>query len=217
VEFLKELKRNGCVSLGYGIESGSETILRAMDKRVSTEQIIEAMKAAQEASLEIKIQLIFGYPGESKQTIRDTIKLFKALKSPGRRFNIIRPLPGSRLYDELIEQGVIDDELQYIRNLKTALDMNIPIVNLTDFKNHDIKLMACRAEGIMLLNYLVYMIFNHPIELLNKFRRSKGSVKTVCWYLAKLVLSYFRPLFYFLARDRYPEGYFIYPKGASQY
>jgi len=197
IDFLKKIKEYGCVSLGYGIESGSDKILKEMDKKATVEQVENAMKAAEEAGLEIKIQLIFGYPGEDKQTANETIQLFKKLKSPGRRFNVIRPLPGSRLYDELLEQGIIIDEFEYIRDLEISIDMNIPIVNLTGFKDNEIKLMSTRVEGLLLLNYLIYMIVHRPLELLNKFRRSKGSLRAVVICLARLAFTYLKPLYNF--------------------
>ena len=210
IDLLKKMKECGCVCIGYGIESGSQKILDAMDKKVKVEDIISAMQCANQAGLAVKVQLIFGYPGEDEHTVRETIELFLKLKNPGRRFNIIRPLPGSRLYDELIEAGIIDNELEFIKYLETSLDMNLPIVNLTSFVDDEIKLKACRAESIMLLNYLWYMIRYRLFQLLKDFLKSRGSFKTVMRYLLKLILTMNKSLFNFLLRDRYPKGYKIY-------
>jgi radical SAM superfamily enzyme YgiQ (UPF0313 family) len=215
--FLKKIKDLGCVSLGYGIESGSQTILTAMDKRISPQQIIKSMNAAQDVKLAIKIQLIFGYPGENKNTVSETIALFKALKSPGRRFNILRPLPGSRLYDELLEQKIINDELEFIKNLEVALDKNLPILNLTGFKDNEIKLMSHRAEGYMLLNYLIYMVFNHPLSLISKFVNSKRSFRRVGGFMGRFILNFCKPLYNLIFKDnRYPQRYRIYSKWDCQ-
>ena len=51
LDVLKLWKENGCVAVGYGIESGSPTMLKVMEKKVSLEQNIKALKATYEAKI----------------------------------------------------------------------------------------------------------------------------------------------------------------------
>ena len=99
-EFLDLIKNSNCVGMGYGIESGSQKILNNMNKKITVKQIESAMKYTQQLKVPIKVQLIFGYPGEDETTLQETIDLFRRIDHPGRSFNVITPIPGSKLYDD---------------------------------------------------------------------------------------------------------------------
>jgi len=215
LELLKTMKECGCVVIGYGIESGSQKLLDAMHKQAKVAQILGSMKCAKEAGITVKVQLIFGYTGEDRQSVRDTINLFKELKDPGRRFNIIRPLPGSPLYDDLIRQGIIDNEVEYLKNIEAAGDNNLPIVNMTAFSNDELKLMTCRVEGVMLWNYIIFMMARHPIALIRDFIKYQRAFYTVLKFSIKLLLTYNKPLFNLVFKTKYPPGYKIYSKNAN--
>ena len=73
LDVLKLWKENGCVSVSYGIESGSPTMLKVMEKKVSLEQNIKALKATYESGLATFAQLVVGMPGETDETIEETI------------------------------------------------------------------------------------------------------------------------------------------------
>ena len=63
LDLLKCMKDAGCVDVGLGIESGSQRILDAMNKRSTVEMNLSAIKAVKEAGLETVAQCIYGYPG----------------------------------------------------------------------------------------------------------------------------------------------------------
>ena len=65
LETLKFWKKNGCMMVIYGIESGSPTMLKIMEKKVTLEQNINAIKWTYEAGLTTVIQLVIGMPGET--------------------------------------------------------------------------------------------------------------------------------------------------------
>jgi radical SAM superfamily enzyme YgiQ (UPF0313 family) len=114
-ECLEAMKDAGCVSLGLGIESGSDRMLKAMNKGITREMALRALRDAQAAGLHVKIQLMGGYPGETKQTLAETASLIKEAGLPPRRLNWCTPLPGSELYEEVRAQGLIPDEEAYLK------------------------------------------------------------------------------------------------------
>ncbi|MBW3014684.1 radical SAM protein [Candidatus Woesearchaeota archaeon] len=63
------MKKAGCVSVFYGIESGSPEILKTLNKGITVEQVKEACKLAREFGFEIQTYFIIGSPGETKETI----------------------------------------------------------------------------------------------------------------------------------------------------
>ena len=64
----------GCVAIGLGIESGSNEILRNMNKRITVEQSEQALKDAKRAGLHVKVQLVLAYPGENEKTISEKVQ-----------------------------------------------------------------------------------------------------------------------------------------------
>lgn len=111
------MRNSGCLSLGLGIESGSDQMLKAMRKGVSRAQNLRALKDGKTVGLHLKVQLLAGYPGETKQTLAETASLIKEAGLPPRRANWCTPLPGSELYGWCLEQGLIPDEDAYLRSL----------------------------------------------------------------------------------------------------
>lgn len=99
-DLLKEMFDAGCIELKFGIESGSETILAAMKKNTTREQISRAVRSAKAIGMNVKAFVIHGYPGENRATTAETIQLLGELNSSIDRVSIFRfvPLPGTHVY-----------------------------------------------------------------------------------------------------------------------
>jgi radical SAM superfamily enzyme YgiQ (UPF0313 family) len=167
---LKMMKDNRCIGVGYGIESGSQKILDNMDKGITVLQIERAMRETMRLGLDIKVQLIFGYPGEDEQTVSETIDLFRRIGHPGRRFNVITPLPGSPLYDETIKNGMIKDEAAFLAGIEKSFGWGKVYVNYTAWPDEEIYPRKYAAEEKMRRNYLK----QHPVLLTKELM---GSLK----------------------------------------
>ena len=122
LDILKLWKENGCMNVLYGIESGSPTMLKVMEKKISLEQNIKALKATYEAGLSTCIQLVIGMPGETDETIEETIDfLLQTLPYYSDVFrnrivlmlstNYAQALPGTPLYEYAREHGFIGKDL----------------------------------------------------------------------------------------------------------
>ncbi|MFC2020378.1 B12-binding domain-containing radical SAM protein [Chloroflexota bacterium] len=98
-ELLRHIKQAGCYSIAYGIESGSPEILKALDKEITLEQAVEAVRFSREAGLQTIGYFMIGSPGESPDTIRQTIEFAKKLKLDFAQFSVTTPFPGTKLYD----------------------------------------------------------------------------------------------------------------------
>ncbi len=153
-EVLDLAQRHGCIGLGYGIESGSQKILDNMSKRITVAQIENAMRLTLQRRLPVKVQLIFGYPGEDDQTVQETIDLFRRVDHPGRRFVVITPIPGSQLYRDCIAQGRIRDEPAYLCALEKSFGYGSVHVNFTPWPDHEIYPRKRAAEEAMRRNYV---------------------------------------------------------------
>lgn len=108
-DLLRHLKQAGCYSVAYGIESGSAEILETLDKDITLDQALEAVRLSREVGLQTIGYFMIGSPGESAQTIRQTIQFAKQLKLDFAQFSITTPFPGTSLYDLYLNEVGGDD------------------------------------------------------------------------------------------------------------
>jgi anaerobic magnesium-protoporphyrin IX monomethyl ester cyclase len=104
-EMLHLMGQAGCRWISWGIESGSEEILRRVRKGIKLEQVEQALGWAKEAGIHNWGYFIIGLPGETEETIGETIRFSKRLPLDLVLFHIAAPYPGSPLFFEVVEQG----------------------------------------------------------------------------------------------------------------
>jgi radical SAM superfamily enzyme YgiQ (UPF0313 family) len=106
---LHDMAASGCIEVKFGVESGSEQLLRAMRKNTTRAQITDAVEWAANAGIDAKAFIIHGYPGENLATTRETIQLLDRLSDRLARVSLFRfvPLPGTQVYDHPLDNGGI--------------------------------------------------------------------------------------------------------------
>lgn len=99
-EILAKMKKAGCFEIEFGVESGSDRILSAMDKRASVTQVRSALRQTYEAGIKNKVFLVHGYPGENMDSVGETIALLEEIGDWIERVSLFRfvPLPGTYVY-----------------------------------------------------------------------------------------------------------------------
>ena len=93
------LRRAGCTEIWMGAESGSQTILDAMEKGIRVEQIYEACENLRRHGIRACLFLQFGYPGETWQDIKNTIRLVRETRPDDIGVSVSYPLPGTKFFD----------------------------------------------------------------------------------------------------------------------
>jgi len=109
-ELLEIMRRSGCYSVSYGVETGSPTLLKRIKKQIQPAEIIRAFRQTREAGLSTMMLLMVGNPGETDGTIRETIDLLYEARPDQIDPSIYQVYPGSATYRELKEVGYIDDD-----------------------------------------------------------------------------------------------------------
>ena len=94
------LHDSGCRMICYGIESGSQKILDAMKKGTTVENNMRAIAMAQEAHITVAGYFLLGFPGETKETIQETISFIKKSDIDQAQFYTFVPLPGCEVFKE---------------------------------------------------------------------------------------------------------------------
>jgi len=143
-ELLRHIKQSGCYAIAYGIESASQEILDALDKDITLEQIEEAVRIAREVGLQAIGYFMIGSPGESPETIVDTIQFAKKLKLDFAQFAITTPFPGTRLY-ELFLDGKKSDISWENFIYEGAGNKITPVFKNDDLSRADLQYWARRA------------------------------------------------------------------------
>jgi anaerobic magnesium-protoporphyrin IX monomethyl ester cyclase len=104
-EMLAAMGRAGCWLVSWGIESASETIRKRVRKGTTDEKIRRALAWSQDAGIMNWGYFIIGLPGETEETIRQTIDLSKELPLDLALFHIAAPYPGTPFFFEVVDQG----------------------------------------------------------------------------------------------------------------
>ena len=102
-EILQIMKRVGFYSLTFAIESGAQSILDRANKKLNLKVIPKMVKIAKSLGYYIPSYFIFGLPGETYNTARQTIQLAKKLPLDIMTSFIAKPLPGSKLFTQWVQ------------------------------------------------------------------------------------------------------------------
>lgn len=105
-ELLKAMKEAGCYMIAYGIESGNQTILDNLRKKITIAQVRKAIKMTHDIGIQSIGYFMLGSPGETPATIRQTIDFANYLPLDFAQFSVTIPFPGTDLYNLYLKQGI---------------------------------------------------------------------------------------------------------------
>jgi anaerobic magnesium-protoporphyrin IX monomethyl ester cyclase len=100
-ETARRMWQAGCDTIFFGIESGNDAVLRLMNKQITTAQARAAVEAAHGAGLRVGAFFIVYYPGESDDTVLDTLRFAGSLPLDYLGLTMPYPLPGTALTERL--------------------------------------------------------------------------------------------------------------------
>lgn len=129
VPLIKRMKASGCTSLSFSIENADPQILKAMHKRIDIDQLIENSLALQEGGVTPLTSVIFGYPQETRESIKKTLELCeKCNMFPSVGF--LQPLPGTPIYAWALKEGFIQNEVEYLMAAGDRQDFHINLTKI---------------------------------------------------------------------------------------
>jgi anaerobic magnesium-protoporphyrin IX monomethyl ester cyclase len=110
-EMFREMVAAGLRVMYFGIESANQRLLDYYNKKATPEQAERAVRAARKAGVDIIVgSFVLGGPDETRDEIKNTIDFAKRIPLDIPQFNILCAYPGSDLWDEFVEKGVLDVE-----------------------------------------------------------------------------------------------------------
>jgi radical SAM superfamily enzyme YgiQ (UPF0313 family) len=105
-DLLVKMKEAGCISVWFGVESGSQQVLDAMKKGITPELTMKVLGWVREVGIKPVPNVILGFPGETKESAWETIKFVEKIAPDEVGFyNVATPFPGTPMYDMVKEKG----------------------------------------------------------------------------------------------------------------
>jgi len=110
-ELVRLMAASGCRGIEFGIDSGSPTMIAALRKMFSPDDLRRVAALCHAAGLRFCHSLIFGGPGETLATVEETIALMEELRPTAViAMTGIRILPGTQMVEHALRDGQIDDD-----------------------------------------------------------------------------------------------------------
>ena len=96
-DVLKWMKKAGCSLIHFGVESGSDRILKQTGKAITVSDCERAISLTHASGIRTAVFMNFGFPGETKSDMEKTISLAVRLNPSYAAFHLIVPFPGTKI------------------------------------------------------------------------------------------------------------------------
>ena len=200
---LRHFAESGCKQIDFGVESGSDRILKVMRKNVSRRDIINAFKATRESGLRSFATITIGHPTETVDDLEKTVSLLKIIKPNFTLTSYLTPLPGTYSYHWGVKNRKITST--YYKNMNYHFHAaDKPYVNISDVPDNvlieykkKIDRLTFKWNYLSMVNlhnfrYLLSMIYYNITDiksfknLVKEFYKTKNIDKTI----TKLLYNY---------------------------
>lgn len=119
LELLEKMKDAGCEAIWFGVESGSQRILKRINRTITLEQTENAFRNCKKVGIRVACSFMLGFPDETREDLEATRKFANKLDPDWCQFNVFIAYPDSSLYQELLQTGKydhLDDFLLTVKN-----------------------------------------------------------------------------------------------------
>ena len=104
-DLLQKMRKAGCIAVWLGVEAGSQQVIDAMGKGFTPEKTKRGFKLVKDAGMMTIASVVFGFPGETKETAWETIKLVEEISPDDIGYYIATPYPGTPMADYVKKMG----------------------------------------------------------------------------------------------------------------
>ena len=188
LNLLKKMKKSGCQSVFFGIESGDQYVLdNVIGKSLRLKDVVKVAKMCKDIGLKTGAFYIIGFPGEKKENMLRTVELALRLKREfdvGMHLFFATPSYGTRLYEECKRKGYIKGDLSPRAFAEVRQSRGLPLIETEDFLSSEVKEIAVMAtreyKKLSLINhiknpaYILKTALNHP-KIVVKYIKSLKS------------------------------------------
>jgi anaerobic magnesium-protoporphyrin IX monomethyl ester cyclase len=199
-ELLNKMKKSRCVYVQYGVESGSNAVLKAIGKGITIEQALKVIELTQKVGISQSVNFMIGHKSESFEDATQTLNFARYISSKGVLVNVynIVPYPGTELYQYVKECGsfLLPKEV-YLNSVTYGVAK--PVFETTEFKGVDRERVMKAGLSISRKSWLQGK-FGHAVGSLLWVLTGFGSVNKMFSKLA-LGTRFGRRLYNFIKRN----------------
>jgi radical SAM superfamily enzyme YgiQ (UPF0313 family) len=172
-ETLTLMKKAGLVQLDFGVESGSDRVLKALKKDSSEDTIRNAFRIAKKVGVRTLATFIFGSPEETKEDVEKTFALAKEINPNFVSSFFLTPFPGTELMD-LVRMNKWEMDEDYIvggLKKKPPLRINFSVEELYEFRKRFQRQFLVRNYLSLFLNFsymakATLLVLRYPMGIL---------------------------------------------------
>lgn len=115
-QMLKVMKKAGCDHVRVGVESGSDRVLTAIKKGITTDDVRAGARLLKRHGLYWSAYFMIGLPYETEEDINSTIALMKEIAPSYSTLSVFTPYPGTELFDYAVEAGLADHDMDWSKS-----------------------------------------------------------------------------------------------------
>lgn len=169
-ELLEMLKDSNCATMGFGIESADNDILKSMKKGITIEQTENALKQVYEAGIGIQGVLIFGDVAETVESAKRTLEWWKKHIHYELQLSLIITYPGTPIYKYAIQNNIIKDPVKFIKD-------GCPVVRLSKMTDDEYSWLF---EQVVSLPRFTHNMPKNPIITNIDYENSNINIEGEC-------------------------------------
>ncbi len=159
----------GLDGVSLGIEFGTDRCLEKINKRFTVAEGMEACARLKKSGVKIYLSLMMGGVGETKKEMMATKDLVLKIKPHGFQFSIVTPYPGTPIYKECLDDGLIDEGLDWntMSCVPTGLKGTVSLSKLTGAELVTLRKQFYRSLYLHPLYFFpnVWWTLTHPQDL----------------------------------------------------
>ena len=151
-ELAECLKRTGCKLVNIGFESVDQKVLDNMNKRITVDENLNALEVANKVNIGLGINFLWGFEADTKETLWKNVEAIKRFN----QFDQVRtirppsPYPGSPLYYEAIQKGLLKGPDDFFKKFKNS---DLMTVNFTRFSDEECYKLLFEANKELVLHH----------------------------------------------------------------
>ncbi len=184
-ELLEVMKHAGCRRISFGVEAGSDGMLKALRKNITVEEVLLAFNLCKKVGIDTLADFILGGPGQTRSDVEETINFALKLDPSYVQFTVMTPFPGTELYRMGLSRGLIKNDYwrEFAKN--PTEDFETPV-----WEEH-----LSRDELLTLFSQAYHRFYKRPKYIIRElikvrsfgefYRKAKLGMKTVSFKLVE--------------------------------
>lgn len=185
-DLVRLMRQAGCNFIKIGVESGSQNILQKMKKGITLEELVAGAEVCREVGIHWTGYFMIGVPGETEEDMRETLTMMRTLKPDFAYLGVYQPYPGTVMFDEGIDLGLIQPSMSYDEFFRIPPDQyykvrpvrQVETMDQTTFKKLEDELMSAFHRHnknifriVKMVNARCRLYSREPVMLFRDFKK----------------------------------------------